>query len=141
MVLVPLGVWWPGVEHGIMTAEGSRPSCTIREFGMVDRRQISLEDGGEILAEATISAPDEASGARAEITVAPGHLPVGTRQKMADAVHEMVCDDNARHLTASVPKGDAELVDGIRGHLSDVDLRAAGASTIIHGDVEPLGRG
>ena len=64
-----------------MTAEGSRPSCTIREFGMVDRRQISLEDGGEILAEATISAPDEASCARAEITVAPGHLPVGTRQK------------------------------------------------------------
>ena len=56
-------------------------------------------------------------------------------------MHEAVCNDNARHLTASVPKGDAELVDGIEGHLSDVDLRAAGASTIIHGAVDPLGRG
>ena len=48
---------------------------------MVDKRHISVEDGGEILAEATISAPDEARCARAEITVAPGRLPVGTRQK------------------------------------------------------------
>ena len=108
---------------------------------MVDKRHISVEDGGEVLAEATISAPDEASCARAEVTVAPGHLPVGTRQKMADAVHEAVCDDKARHLTASVPKGDAELVDGIRRHLSDVDVRAAGSSSIIEGDVDPLGRG
>ena len=59
---------------------------------------------------------------------------------MADAVHEAVCDDNAGHLTATVPQGDAELVDRIRGHLSEVDLRVAGASSIIHGDVEPLAR-
>ena len=104
---------------------------------MVDRRQISVEENGEVLAEATISAPDGDEGARAAVTVAPGHLPVGTRQKMADAVHEAVCDDNARHLTATVPIGDAELVDGIRGHLSDVEVRAAGASSIIQGDVDP----
>ena len=108
---------------------------------MVDRRQISVEADGEILAEATISAPDADNCARAEVTVAPGHHPVGTRQQMADAVHEAVCNDNARHLTASVPKGDAELVNGIRDHLSDVELRVAGASSIIQGDVDPLGRG
>ena len=107
---------------------------------MVERRQINVNENGEILAEATISAPDDTNCARAEVTVAPGHLPVGTRQKMADAVHEAVCEDNAQHLTASVPKGDAELVDGIRGHLSDVELRVAGASSIIHGDVVPFGR-
>ena len=104
---------------------------------MADKRQISIEENGQVLAEATITAPDENHGAQAEVTVAPGHLPVGTRQKMADAVHEAVCDDNAEHLTATVPLGDAELVDGIRGHLSDVDLRAAGASSIIEGDVDP----
>jgi len=123
-----------------MTVHGPRHTRTIRELDMVDRRHISVEENGEILAEATVSAPDEAECARAEVTVAPGHLPVGTRQKMADAVHEVVCDDHARHLTASVPKGDAELVDGIRSHLRDPELRVAGATSIIQGDVDPLGR-
>ena len=34
-------------------------------------------------------------------------------------------------------EGDAELVDGFRGHLSDVELRVAGASSIIQGDIDP----
>ena len=106
---------------------------------MVEKRRISVEEDGEILAEATISSPDDDDCARAEVTVAPGHLPLGTRQKMADAVHEAACDDNADHLTATVPKGDVELVDGIRDHLSEVELRSAGASSIIQGDVRPLG--
>ena len=97
---------------------------------MADKKQISVEENGEVLPQATISAPDDNNDARAEVTMAPGHLPVGTRQKMADAVHEAVCDYNASHLTATVPQGEAELVDGIRGHLSDVELRAAGASSI-----------
>ena len=48
---------------------------------MADKRQISVEENGEILAEATISAPDENNDARAEVTVAPGHHPSGTRQR------------------------------------------------------------
>lgn len=104
---------------------------------MADKKQISIEENGQVLAEATITAPDKNNDARAEVTVAPGHLPVGTRQKMADAVHEAVCDGNAAHLTATVPHGDAELVNGIRDHLSNVDLRAAGASSIIEGDIAP----
>jgi hypothetical protein len=107
---------------------------------MADKRQITVDENGEVLAEATISAPDENNDARAEVTVAPGHHPIGTRQKMADAVHEAVCDDNAGHLTATVPQGDAELVDGIRGHLSDVELRAAGATSIIQGNVNRADR-
>lgn len=136
----------PGLLRGVVLAAqnkdhesaGSRATApTIREFDMADKKQISVEENGEVLAQATISAPDENNGARAEVTMAPGHLPVGTRQKMADAVHEAVCDDNARHLTATVPKGDTELVDGLRGHLSDVELHVAGASSIIQGDVDP----
>lgn len=103
---------------------------------MPEDKQISVEENGEVLAQATISPPDENHAARAEVTVAPGHLPVGTRQKMADAVYEAVCDDHAGHLTATVPKGDAELVEGIRDHLSDVELRAAGATSIIEGDID-----
>lgn len=104
---------------------------------MADMRNITVEDGGEVVAQAAITTTDGAGEARAEVSIAPGHLPVGTRQRVADAVHEAVVADHAGHLTASVPQGDAELVDGIRDHLSDVHLRAAGASCIIEGDVDP----
>ena len=104
---------------------------------MAEKRKITVEDGGEVVAHATVTTADGTGEAWAEVSMAPGHLPVGTRQKVADAVHEAVIADHARHLTASVPHGDAELVDGIRDHLSDVDVRAAGASSIIEGDINP----
>jgi hypothetical protein len=56
---------------------------------------------------------------------------------VADAVHEAVVEDQTRRLTATVPLGDAELVEGLRSHLDDVELRAAGATSIIVGDVKP----
>jgi hypothetical protein len=104
---------------------------------MADPRQIRVEQDGQVLAQATISVTEETSEACAQVHVAPGHIPVGTRQKMADAVHEAVTEDRAQHLTATVPLGDAELVDGIRSHLNDARLRAAGATSIIEGDVKP----
>jgi hypothetical protein len=108
-----------------------------QDVTMADRRKITVEDGGEVVARATVITPDGTGAAHAEVSMAPGHLPVGTRQRVADTVHEAVVADHAAHLTASVPQGDAELVDGIRDHLSDVRMRAAGASTIIEGDVNP----
>ena len=104
---------------------------------MADTKQVSVEENGEIVAQATVSAPDAHHAARAQVSVAPGHLPAGTRQKVADAVYQAVTDDNAGHLTAAVPQGDAELIAGICNHLSDVELRAAGATCIIEGDVKP----
>lgn len=56
---------------------------------------------------------------------------------MADAVHESVTEDNAQRLTATVPLGDAELVQGMTGHLNNVELRATGSTSIIKGDVKP----
>jgi hypothetical protein len=54
-----------------------------------------------------------------------------------DAVHEAVTEDHASRLTAAVPCGDAELVEGICDHLDDVELRAAGSTSIIKGDLKP----
>jgi hypothetical protein len=104
---------------------------------MADEKQISVEEGGSVLAQATVSVANEDGEAHAQVHVASGHLPVGTRQKVVEAVHEAVVEDQSRRLTATVPLGDAELVEGIRSHLDDVDLRAAGATSIIKGDVKP----
>jgi hypothetical protein len=104
---------------------------------MTGDREIRVETDGQVLAGATVSAVDENGDARAEVYVCPGHLPTGTRQRVADAVHEAVTEDRVHHLTATLPLGDAELVEGMRHHLTDVDLRAAGATSIIEGNVRP----
>ena len=104
---------------------------------MADDTQIIVEDDGEVLARATVSDADGDGESRAQVEMASGHLPVGTRQKVVDAVQEAVTDHHTRRLTATVPCGDAELVEGIRDHLDHVELRAAGATSIIRGDVKP----
>jgi ribulose-5-phosphate 4-epimerase/fuculose-1-phosphate aldolase len=103
---------------------------------MADEKQLSITENGQVLAEATVVPPDPQGEARAQVSVAPGHLPVGTRRKMADAVHDAVVADEAARLTATVPLGDAELVDGIREHLSEAQIRAAGSTSIIRGDMK-----
>lgn len=102
---------------------------------MADEKHITVEEDGQILSQATISPANENNEARAQVQVAAGHLPAGTHRKMADALHEAVT--GAEHLTACVPRGEAELVEGIQGHLSDVEMRSAGATTIIEGEVKP----
>ncbi|GAA3696935.1 hypothetical protein GCM10022204_11070 [Microlunatus aurantiacus] len=104
---------------------------------MADSKKIHVEVDGQVLAQATIATDDEDLHSRAQVTMAPGHRPVGAGQTTADAVHEAVCEDEAVHLTATVPRGEAELIDGLRSHLTDVDLRAAGATSIIEGDITP----
>jgi hypothetical protein len=103
---------------------------------MTDDRQITVEEDGTVVAQASVSVSAEDHRAHAHVHVAAGHLPVGTRQKMVDAVHEAVCEDDGQHLTASVPLGDAELVQGLSERLDDVSLRAAGATSIVEGDVK-----
>ena len=104
---------------------------------MAEDRQIAVEQDGQVLAQATVSAADDQGASRAQVHMASGHLPPGTRQKVADAVHEAVVEEHAIRLTATVPRGDAELVEGIGHHLDRVELRAAGATSIIKGDVRP----
>ena len=100
-----------------------------------DQNRITLEEDGRLLAEATLSEVDEAGRLQAQVHVEAGHLPPGTRQAMADALHERVQSTSAAHLTAAVPLGDGELIDGIRRPLTDVTLRAAGVTSLIDGDL------
>ncbi len=115
----------PPPHHPTPTADRPAAPATVARKLSADNQQISVEKDGQTLAQATVSAPDENNEVRAHVHVASGHLPVGTRQKLVEAVHEVVNDGNARRLTATVPLGDAELVEGIRGHLHDVELRAS----------------
>ena len=103
---------------------------------MTDDKHVSINVHGETVAEATISPPDDDGQARVDVHTESGHLPVGARKRMADAIHEAVTEDEADRISATVPLGDAELVEGIREHLVDVELRAAGATSIIEGRLD-----
>ena len=107
-----------------------------REITLADDRHVSIKAHGETLVEATISPPDGDGEARVDVHTESGHLPAGARQRMADAIHEVVTEDEASRISATVPMGDAELAEGIRDHLTDVELRAAGATSIIEGAID-----
>jgi hypothetical protein len=106
------------------------------ERGMSDVEHLTVEEDGRVLADATVSPPDGNNRTRAQVHVAAGHLPPGTRRKLVDALQAAVAESDATSLVASVPLGDTELVEGLREHLTDVTLRAAGATSIIEGGVE-----
>jgi hypothetical protein len=108
-----------------------------RRCNVPEDRQISIEEDGRVLSSATVSVTDDGNEARAQVHVAPGQLPVGTRQQMADAIHEAVTEDDAERLSAAVPRGDSELVEGISEYLGDPELRSAGATSIVQGTIKP----
>ena len=103
---------------------------------MTDDKHVSINVHGETVVEATISPPDDDGQARVDVHTESGHLPAGARKRMADAILEAVTEDEADRVSATVPLGDAELVEGIREHLVDVELRAAGATSIIEGRLD-----
>ena len=102
---------------------------------MTEDRHVSIKAHGETLAEATISPPDGDGEARVDVSTESGHLPVGARQSLADAIHDVLTEVHAVRVSATVPLGDAEMIEGIRDHLNDVELRAAGATSLIEGKV------
>ena len=102
---------------------------------MTEDRHIRIDAHGETVAAATISPPDPGGEARVDVHTESGHLPTGARQRLTDAIHEVVIEVQADRVSATVPMGDAELVEGICDHLNDVELRAAGSTSIIEGSV------
>ncbi len=103
---------------------------------MPENRHLSITTDGDLLAEATVSTPDEAGSVKVAVSMASGQLPAGARQLTADAIHEKVVNDHAERVTATVPSGDAELVESIRTHLEDPALTAAGSTSIVQGSVK-----
>jgi len=101
---------------------------------VTDDKLIQVEVDGAVVAEATLTTSADAQ-CQAAVHVEPGHLPTGIRSQVATAVNDAAVADSAEHLTATLPRGDAELVTELRAHLDDTSLRSAGATTIIEGDV------
>ena len=90
---------------------------------------ITVEEDGRVLAEATVQSDDEHRSVHADLHVEAGHLPVGTRTRLVDAVLDQATAPGT-HLDATLPAGDGEILDRLRERCDDVQARSAGASTL-----------
>jgi len=102
---------------------------------MVERRNVEVSEGDRIVASAQVTtSPDDPTAARAQLQAESGHLPVGSRARLVDAVLDLPEVQVNPHLEATVPLGDTESLQRLEDRTNDMTSRAAGASAIV--DVE-----
>ncbi len=94
---------------------------------------VEIDHDGRLVAAGDIERvqPDVA---RVSLHVESGHLPPGTRARLVDAVLDNPQVKEAGHITAAVPRGDAETLDRVRQRCEHVETRPAGASIIVEAE-------
>ena len=113
------------------------------EFSVSSTPQyITLTDEGQLLAEATIRSATHRPSIHADLHVEAGHLPVGTRTRLVDAVLDATAVEPGIHLQVTLPAGDGEMLDRLRERCDNLQTRSAGASCLATGTLrrEPTGQ-
>ena len=96
-------------------------------------RRLTIEDNGRLLAEATLRIYPDTHSVHADLHIESGHLPIGTRSRLVDAVLDQPSADPGTHLEVTLPAGDAEILDRLRKRCGNLDTRAAGSSCLARG--------
>ena len=95
------------------------------------RPQIAIDDEyGRPVAAADIELIDLAM-ARASLHVESGHLPIGTRGRLVDAVLDSPEIRSRQWLQVALPLGDTEMLNRVRERCIGAQLRAAGVTCLI----------
>lgn len=94
-------------------------------------RHVEVADGGQVVALADVTSPQERGVVRAELHALSGQLPTGTRARLVDAVLDVAEARDGNKLEATIPLGDVESLDRLRECCDDVHVRAAGASCLV----------
>jgi hypothetical protein len=97
-------------------------------------RQVRLSDDGQVVAAADVQRLDR-NVVRASLHPTAGHVPVGTRGRLVDAVLDLPEAGERSRLEATVPLGDAEALDRLRTRCRDVQTRPAGASCLVDAEL------
>ncbi len=93
-------------------------------------------DDGQPLGVARIDLVD-ADTARASLHVVPGHLPVGTRTRLVDAVFDDPGVRSRRRVQLTLPVGDTEILDRVRQRGVVGGFRAAGSTCLLEVELRP----
>ena len=101
-----------------------------------DNPTIQIRANGRTLATAEVHPTGEAGVVHSDLHVESGHLPVGTRTRLVDALLEHPDVDHADRLLATMPLGDTEMLARVRERCDDVEAHAAGATKIVAARLE-----
>ena len=94
------------------------------------QQHITIEDEGRAVATADLESSTDTDTISASMHIESGHLPIGTRTQLVDAVVDRASALQAERLQASLPAGDGEILDRLRERCPNVNARAAGASCL-----------
>lgn len=99
-------------------------------------RHIEIRDGDHTIAAAEVMTCEEpARIARVWLRAAPGHVPPGRRASLVDAVMDLPEVQASARLEATVPLGDAELLERLRQRTHDAVTRPAGCTALVDADI------
>ena len=96
-----------------------------------DLPNILIEDAGHTVATAEIHGAEGSRVLYSDLHVESGHLPMGTRTRLIDAVLDSAEGDHADRLVATMPLDDTEMLDRVRERCDDVETRATGSTKIV----------
>ena len=99
---------------------------------------IELVDHGHVVAAAEIEPADDPRVVRASFHIEAGHVPVGARTRLVDAVLDQQESRRGRKLEATLPLGDFEALERLRSRCADVQTRPAGSSCLVDATLPAL---
>jgi hypothetical protein len=100
-----------------------------------ERPTILIQTEGRTMATADLHPTGTAGVVHSDMHVESGHLPVGTRSRLVDAVLAHPDVDHADRLVATMPLGDTEMLARVRERCDQVEAHAAGATKVVEARV------
>jgi len=101
-------------------------------------RHIEIRDDDQMMAAAEVMTGHGAGRtARVWLRAAPGHIPPGRRASLVDAVMDLPEVQASARLEATVPLGDAELLERLRQRTHDAVTRPAGCTALVDAAIPP----
>lgn len=96
--------------------------------------EVTREDRVVASAHVTTS-PEALDMAQATLHAEAGHLPVGSRASLVDAVLDLPEVQDSTHMTATVPLGDAESLQQLQARTTGMRTRSAGSTAIVDAEL------
>jgi hypothetical protein len=101
-------------------------------------RHIEVKDGDLTVATAEVTIVRSPAGtARTSLHATPGHVRPGCRRNLVDAVMDLPEVRASTRLEATVPLGDAEILERLRERTVDAVTRAAGSTALLDAIIPP----
>jgi hypothetical protein len=104
--------------------------------GQAVHQNVEVSDGKPVVASAQVdTSPGTPDTARASLRAESGHLPLGSRASLVDAVLDLPERHGGTHLEATILPGDSESLQRLRQHTHDMTTRAAGSTALVDAEL------